>query len=107
MTIFTHQVEFKNTMLSERITNEMNALLYEKILMGNTNSPNASKAEGEKMNLIEVDSEKIGYLFFVGPKIVSLPLRVLISMFLLFNLLIMLFFYDEICFYFNHIITKP
>ena len=64
----------------------MNALLYEKILMGNTNSPNASKAEGEKMNLIEVDSEKIGYLFFVGPKIVSLPLRVLISMFLLFNL---------------------
>ena len=86
MTIFTHQVEFKNTMLSERITNEMNALLYEKILMGNTNSPNASKAEGEKMNLIEVDSEKIGYLFFVGPKIVSLPLRVLISMFLLFNL---------------------
>ena len=86
MTIFTQQVEFRNVMLSERITNEMNALLYEKILNGNTNSPNASKAEGEKMNLVEVDSEKIGYLFFVGPKIVSMPLRVLISIILLFHL---------------------
>ena len=86
MTIFTQQVEFRNVMLSERITNEMNALLYEKILNGNTNSPNASQAEGEKMNLVEVDSEKIGYLFFVGPKIVSMPLRVLISIILLFHL---------------------
>ncbi len=86
MTIFTQQVEFRNVMLSERITNEMNALLYEKILNGNTNSPNASQAEGEKMNLVEVDSEKIGYLFFVGPKIISMPLRVLISIILLFNL---------------------
>ena len=86
MTIFTQQVEFRNVMLSERITNEMNALLYEKILNSNTNSPNANKAEGEKMNLVEVDSEKIGYLFFVGPKIVSMPLRVLISVILLFNI---------------------
>ena len=86
MTIFTQQVEFRNVMLSERITNEMNALLYEKILNSNTNSPNANKAEGEKMNLVEVDSEKIGYLFFVGPKIVSMPVRVLISVILLFNI---------------------
>jgi ABC-type multidrug transport system fused ATPase/permease subunit len=36
--------------------------------------------------LVEVDSEKIGYLFFVGPKIVSMPVRVLISVILLFNI---------------------
>jgi len=84
-TLFMNHLEFRTIMLSERITNEMTALLYEKILRGNPSSNN-EKAEGEIMNLIQEDCEKIGFLFFIGPKVIMFPVRIIISVFLLFKL---------------------
>jgi ABC-type multidrug transport system fused ATPase/permease subunit len=83
-TILTNHMEFRNVMLSERITNEMTALIYEKILQSNISSN--GKDEGEILSLIEVDCEKIGFLFFIGPRIVTAPIRIFISMDLLFRL---------------------
>jgi ABC-type multidrug transport system fused ATPase/permease subunit len=83
-TILTNHMEFRNVMLSERITNEMTAFIYEKILQSNISSN--GKDEGEILSLIEVDCEKIGFLFFIGPRIVTAPIRIFISMDLLFRL---------------------
>ena len=83
--IFNH-MEFRNVLVSERITNELTALLYEKILKANTNGNQSAKEEGEKLNLIEIDAEKVGFLFFIGPKIIMGPISVGFSLYLLFNL---------------------
>lgn len=85
-TIFFNHMDYRNMLVSERITNELTALLYEKILKANTNANQSSKEEGEKLNLIEVDAEKVGFLFFIGPKIVMGPVRVCIAIYLLFEL---------------------
>ena len=91
--IMLNHLDFNNIILSEKITNEMTSLLYEKILKGNTTSNNSSKGEGEKLNLIEEDAEEIGSLFFLGPFVITSPIKVGISIFFLFKLLGYRFFY--------------
>ena len=85
--IMLNHLEFHNIILSEKITNEMTSLLYEKILMGSTATNHTSKGEGEKLNLIEEDAEEIGSLFFLGPFVVTAPIKVGISVYFLFKLL--------------------
>ena len=81
--IISFYFDFRDFILRERITNQMIALVYEKILK--RNYTNSSKEEGEKINLIQIDCEKISYLFLVGPRILSMPIRVFIALFLLFQ----------------------
>ena len=91
--IFNH-IEFNNRILTAKITNQMIALLTEKIFISNTFYSNTSiKGEGELLNLAEVDAEKIGEFFFSGTRIFTAPIRVFISMFLLFKLFGFYFFY--------------
>ena len=85
-TFMFHHLNFRNEMLSERITNELTALMYNKILKLNTNSNESSKEEGEKLTLVEEDAEKIGFVFHIGPKIITGPIKVCISLSLLFKL---------------------
>ena len=79
-----HQLEFHNIILSEKITNGITALIFDKILKSNNLTQN-SKGEGEKINLVEVDAEKIGSLFATAPKVIVSPFRIAISLFLLFQ----------------------
>ena len=81
--IISFYFDFRDFILRERITNQMIALVYEKILKKNYN--NSSKDEGEKINLIQIDCEKISYLFIIGPRILTMPFRVFIALFLLFQ----------------------
>ena len=85
--IMLNHLDFYNIILSEKITNEMTSLLYEKILKGSTASNYSSKGEGEKINLIEEDAEEIGSLFYLGPFVLTSPIKVGISLFFLFKLL--------------------
>lgn len=85
-TFMFHHLNFRNEMLSERITNELTALIYNKILKLNTNLNESSKEEGEKLTLVEEDAEKIGFVFHIGPKIITGPIKVCISLSLLFKL---------------------
>ena len=85
--IMLNHLDFHNIILSEKITNEMTSLLYEKILKGNTVTNYTSKGEGEKLNLIEEDAEEIGSLFFLGPFVFTAPVKVGISVYFLFKLL--------------------
>ena len=78
-----HQLEFNNLLLDEKITNGITAIIFEKILKSN-NFVHSSKGEGEKINLIEVDAEKVGSLFSTFPKVVVSPFRIVISLYFLF-----------------------
>ena len=85
--IMLNHLDFHNIILSEKITNEMTSLLYEKIIKGNTATNKSTKGEGEKLNLIEEDAEEIGSLFFLGPFVITSPIKVGISLYFLFQLL--------------------
>ena len=85
--IMLNHLDFYNIILSEKITNEITSLLFEKILTGSTASNYTSKGEGEKLNLIEEDAEEVGTLFFLGPFVFTSPVKVGISIFFLFKLL--------------------
>ena len=85
--IMLNHLEFNNIILSEKITNEMTSLIYEKILKGSTETNLANKGEGEKLNYIEADAEEIGSLFYLGPFVLTMPVKVGISVYFLFKLL--------------------
>ena len=91
--IMLNHLDFNNIILSEKITNEMSSLLYEKIIKGSTVTNYTSKDEGEKLNLIEEDAEEIGSLFFLGPFVFTAPVKIGISVYFLFKLLGPRFFY--------------
>ena len=91
--IILNHLEFHKIILSEKITNEMTSLLYEKILKGSTATNLSNKGEGEKLNLIEVDAEEIGSFFYLGPFFFTAPIKIGISIYFLFKLLGYRFFY--------------
>ena len=91
--IMLNHLDFQNIILSEKITNEMTSLLYEKILKGSTATNLSNKGEGEKLNLIEQDAEEIGSLFYLGPFVFTAPIKIGISIYFLFRLLGYRFFY--------------
>ena len=82
--LFFHQLEFHMVLLNEKITNGITALTFDKILNSNNLTPKA-KGEGEKINLIEVDAEKVGTLFRSLPRVIISPFRIGISLYLLFK----------------------
>ena len=84
-TILFHNFEFKNLMMQRRIKNEMTGLLFNKILRSNLYNYEG-RDEGEKINLIEVDCEKLGFIFSVGPKIINAPYIIVLSLYFLFKL---------------------
>ena len=91
--IFNH-IEFNNNKLTSKITNQMIALITEKIIRSNSYYKTGSViSEGEMLNLAEVDAERIGSFFFSGPRIITAPIKVIISMILLFKLFGFYFFY--------------
>ena len=79
-----NQLEFYNILLGERITNGITAIIFEKILKTDNLNP-SSKGEGEKINLVEDDAEKVGTLFSTVPKVIVAPLRIIFSIFFLFK----------------------
>ena len=81
---FFHQLEFNNALLNEKITNGITALVFDKILNSNSLTPK-TKGEGEKINLIEIDAERIGMLFSTLPRVIISPFRIGISLFFLFK----------------------
>jgi ABC-type multidrug transport system fused ATPase/permease subunit len=85
--------EFESAILNRVIINETSALLMEKLLKSNSINNTFAKGEGEKINLIEIDAEKIGFFFFWAPKIITFPIKICISLYLLFNIFGHLFIY--------------
>ena len=79
-----HQLDFNYSLLDEKITNSVTALIFEKILKGNALTVN-SRGDGEKINLIEIDAQKVGALYSTLPEVVISPFRITISLYFLFK----------------------
>ena len=84
-TIIFHNMNFKDMLLHKRIKIGMTSLLFDKILKENLNSYNG-KSDGETINLIEFDCERIGFIFFIIPKVLNTPITILVSLYFLFQL---------------------
>ena len=93
-TLLTNHLDFNSTMLSERITNEVNALIYTKLLKSTTTTPNVTNDEGAIINLFEEDAEHIGFMFLMGPRIIIAPFKVVIAVVMLFRLFGKVFIYS-------------
>ena len=91
-TLLTNHLDFNSTMLSERITNEVNALIYTKLLK--SNDYNINNDEGAIINLFEEDAEHIGFMFLMGPRIIIAPFKVVIAVVMLFRLFGKVFIYS-------------
>ena len=83
-TIIFHNMNFKDMLLHKRIKIGMTSLLFDKILKENLNSYNG-KSDGETINLIEFDCERIGFIFFIIPKVLNTPITILVSLYFLFQ----------------------
>ena len=81
-----HYLLLQNEILNRKIINETSALLMEKLLKSNAVNSSFSKGEGEKLNLVEIDAEKIGYFFLWFPRISIYPFKISFSMYLLFKI---------------------
>ena len=93
-TLLTNHLDFNSTMLSERITNEVNALIYTKLLKSTTTNHNITNDEGAIINLFEEDAEHIGFMFLMGPRIIIAPFKVVIAVVMLFRLFGKVFIYS-------------
>ena len=89
--IFNH-LELNDAIINRKIANEISALITSKILRSNI-SCNSAKAEGEKINLVEVDAERIGFFYYIFPRVLTSPIKIGISMFFLFRIFGGKFFY--------------
>jgi hypothetical protein len=78
--------ELESAILNRKIINETCGLLIEKLLKTNSINTSFSKGEGEKLNLVEVDAEKIGYFFLWFPRISIYPFKISFSLYLLFKI---------------------
>ena len=76
----------QNAILNRKIINETCGLLIEKLLKTNAINSSFAKGEGEKLNLVEVDVEKIGYFFLWFPRISIYPFKISFSLYLLFKI---------------------
>ena len=94
----------QNAILNRRIINETCGLIIEKLLKTNSINSSFAKGEGEKLNLVEVDVEKIGYFFLWFPRISIYPFKISFSLYLLFKIFGKRYIYAILCLIFVIII---
>ena len=82
-TFFHHQVQFISQTLGVKAANAVTALIYDKVTKTSI-FIKSQISEGEILNFIQVDSEKLNFLFASLPKILTLPFNLIVSFYALF-----------------------
>ena len=82
-TFFHHQVQFISQALGVKAANAVTALIYEKVTKTSI-FIKSQISEGEILNFIQVDSEKLNFLFASLPKILTVPFNLIVSFYALF-----------------------
>ena len=90
-TFFHHQVKFNSEISGVKAANAVAGLIYEKITKSSVFLKNQI-SEGEILNFIQVDAEKLNYLFTSFPAIVIIPFNLAISFYYLFSFFGLTFF---------------
>ena len=84
-TFFHHQTKFASEVMGVKAANAVAALIYDKVTKSSIFIKNQI-SEGEILNYIQVDSEKLNYLFSSLPAIIIIPVNIIISFYALFKL---------------------
>ena len=82
-TFFHHQVKFISQILGVKAANAVTALIYDKVTKTSI-FIKSQISEGEILNFIQVDSEKLNFLFTSLPKILTVPFNLVVSFYALF-----------------------
>ena len=82
-TFFHHQVKFASEISGVKSANAVAALLYDKVTSSSIFIKNQI-SEGEILNYIQVDSEKLNFLFTSLPSIIIIPFNIFVSFYALF-----------------------
>ena len=82
-TFFHHQVKFQCSLLGVKAANAVTALIYDKVTRTSI-FIKSQISEGEILNFIQVDSEKLNFLFTSLPKILTVPFNLVVSFYALF-----------------------
>ena len=90
-TFFHHHTKFNSEISGVRAENAVSALIYEKVTKSSIFIKNQI-SEGEILNYIQVDAEKLNYLFTSLPAIIVIPVNIAISFYALFNFFGLTFF---------------
>ena len=83
-TFFHHQVKFTSSLLGVKAANAVTALIYDKVTKTSI-FIKSQISEGEILNFIQVDSEKLNFLFTSLPKILTVPFNLVVSFYALFH----------------------
>jgi len=83
-TFFHHHTKFNSEISGVRAEIAVSALIYEKVTKSSIFIKNQI-SEGEILNYIQVDAEKLNYLFTSLPAIIVIPVNIVISFYALFN----------------------
>ena len=84
-TFFHHQTKFHGEVFGVKAANAVAALIYDKVTKSSIFIKNQI-SEGEILNYIQVDSEKLNFLFTSLPSIIIIPFNIIISFYALFKL---------------------
>ena len=90
-TFFHHQVKFNSEISGVKAENAVSALIYEKVTKSSVFIKNQI-SEGEIINFMQVDAEKLNYLFTSFPAIIVIPVNIAISFYALFKFFGLTFF---------------
>ena len=84
-TFFHHQSKFGGKIDGVKAANAVAALIYDKVTKSSIFMKNQI-SEGEILNYIQVDSEKLNFLFTSLPSIIIIPINIAVSFYALFSL---------------------
>ena len=90
-TFFHHHTKFNSEISGVRAENAVSSLIYEKVTKSSIFMKNQI-SEGEILNFIQVDAEKLNYLFTSLPAIIVIPVNIVISFYALFKFFGLCFF---------------
>ena len=90
-TFIYHHTKFNSEISGVRAENAISSLIYEKIIKSSI-FIKKQISEGEILNYIQVDAEKLNYLFTSFPAIIVIPVNIVISFYALFKFFGLCFF---------------
>ena len=84
-TFFRNQTKFNSEIIGVKAANAVASLIYDKVTKSSIFIKNQI-SEGEILNYLQIDSEKLIYLFTSLPAIIIIPINIIISFYALFEL---------------------
>lgn len=82
---FVRQTNIFQTLIGYKSANEMNCLIFNKVLKASPASLTEKSSEGEIINFLQVDSAKLAMVMTFCPTLIIIPIQIVVYTFMLFE----------------------